>query len=338
MAKYGEGDPRWIVQERADGANVNSWHWVEKDCTEWSKQRLNEIFSSLALVDDNSWKITTSGVDSFSGEAILNNRKKKLIPSYELDVKVKWQAAKAGEESGAVRGLIHFPYIADENFDEEPEIRVTTEDDSAAGQQAKQHMLAQGKQVLLKSINSFLLELKAGGPAKHDSDTTTPSDKPKLTSAPVEAVRKPAVSKPPVKSTTKLSLTERFYARPRDIYEAFTNESKVKAFTQSDAKVEPKVGGAFSWFGGSVVGTFKELTEYSKIEMEWRFSTWEDNYFSKVVIEFQEPDPGNTVVTLTHTKIPEQDKFGNEDVLDVVERGWRMNIFQRIRGVFGYGV
>lgn len=27
MARIGEGDPRWIVNEREDGRNVNSWHW-----------------------------------------------------------------------------------------------------------------------------------------------------------------------------------------------------------------------------------------------------------------------------------------------------------------------
>lgn len=25
MAKLGEGDPRWLVQERKDGTNVNGW-------------------------------------------------------------------------------------------------------------------------------------------------------------------------------------------------------------------------------------------------------------------------------------------------------------------------
>ncbi|PKU40344.1 hypothetical protein llap_9357 [Limosa lapponica baueri] len=27
MAKWGQGDPRWIVEERADATNVNNWHW-----------------------------------------------------------------------------------------------------------------------------------------------------------------------------------------------------------------------------------------------------------------------------------------------------------------------
>lgn len=31
MARFGEEDPRWIVQDREDGANVNGWHWVEKN-------------------------------------------------------------------------------------------------------------------------------------------------------------------------------------------------------------------------------------------------------------------------------------------------------------------
>lgn len=40
MAKWGEGDPRWIVEERPDAHNVNNWHWRESDATQWSKKKL----------------------------------------------------------------------------------------------------------------------------------------------------------------------------------------------------------------------------------------------------------------------------------------------------------
>ena len=40
MAKWGEGDPRWIVEERPDATNVNNWHWTEKNADSWSKQKL----------------------------------------------------------------------------------------------------------------------------------------------------------------------------------------------------------------------------------------------------------------------------------------------------------
>jgi hypothetical protein len=56
-----------------------------------------------------------------AGDAILNVRKAKLIPSYELCIKVKWQGSTADGQAGS--GLIELPYVADENHDEDPEIR-----------------------------------------------------------------------------------------------------------------------------------------------------------------------------------------------------------------------
>ena len=34
---------RWIVEERADGANVNGWHWTEKDVKAIAEKRLKEV-------------------------------------------------------------------------------------------------------------------------------------------------------------------------------------------------------------------------------------------------------------------------------------------------------
>ena len=44
MAKWGEGDPRWIVEERPDATNVNNWHWSEKNADSWSQQKLKVNF------------------------------------------------------------------------------------------------------------------------------------------------------------------------------------------------------------------------------------------------------------------------------------------------------
>jgi hypothetical protein len=43
MAKIGETDPRWIVAERNDGANVNGWHWQERNCMGWGRERLSGL-------------------------------------------------------------------------------------------------------------------------------------------------------------------------------------------------------------------------------------------------------------------------------------------------------
>ena len=50
MAKWGEGDPRWIVEERPDATNVNNWHWSEKNADNWSKQKLKVM---VAIVYDD---------------------------------------------------------------------------------------------------------------------------------------------------------------------------------------------------------------------------------------------------------------------------------------------
>ena len=87
MARIGEGDPRWLVEQRqgtppppafrcvvlADGKNVNNWHWVEKDCLEWSSSRLKELLSGLVCLDGPiTFKITC--LDSCTGDAVINNR------------------------------------------------------------------------------------------------------------------------------------------------------------------------------------------------------------------------------------------------------------------------
>lgn len=53
MAKWGEGDPRWIVEERPDATNVNNWHWTEKNACAWSKDKIKEIFKDFEISGDN---------------------------------------------------------------------------------------------------------------------------------------------------------------------------------------------------------------------------------------------------------------------------------------------
>ena len=53
MAKWGQGDPRWIVEERDDAKNVNNWHWSEKNATQWSKDRIKKLLTGLVVETEN---------------------------------------------------------------------------------------------------------------------------------------------------------------------------------------------------------------------------------------------------------------------------------------------
>ena len=54
MAKWGEGDPRWIVEERPDATNVNNWHWTEKNADGWSKNKLKVTCDLCCLLSVTS--------------------------------------------------------------------------------------------------------------------------------------------------------------------------------------------------------------------------------------------------------------------------------------------
>ncbi|DBB12392.1 hypothetical protein WJX82_000894 [Trebouxia sp. C0006] len=356
MAKVGEGDARWIVQEREDGTNVHGWHWQERDVLKWSSVRLSELLGGCKILNgEDQIFINTTTIDSVTGEALINNRKKKLIPSYELAVKGQWTGEikdGSGTSVLSTTGTFQLPYISDENADEDPELTVSLTDEGSAQQRLKQAFVNKGKKEIFKAVAQFVKEIQAGGPVKKSGDASAQPDKPtavKATStsgtAPSQAngaaASSKAKSKPAAKSdsgTHTIDLQETFYARPHDIYECFTQAGKIQAFTQSPAQAQPNVGGSFSMFGGSVQGTYKELVPFSRLRLDWRFANWPDDATSKVEMKLEEPEQGTTILTLHHTGIPHEDKYGNSDVEGTTRNGWQQLILHRIKAVFGYGL
>lgn len=123
MAKWGEGDPRWIVEERPDATNVNNWHWTEKNAGPWSKDRLKELLVGLDLSHENmTCKITE--IDKIKGEASANNRKGKLIFFYEWNLNLKWEGRMAGSEQEVVKGEIEIPNLSEENSIDDIEVSI----------------------------------------------------------------------------------------------------------------------------------------------------------------------------------------------------------------------
>ena len=91
MAKWGEGDPRWIVEERADTHNVNNWHWRETDASEWSINFLKDILPKISLEDENTGKINILEVSRIEGEASCSIRKQKFIFIFDWEkLDLRW--------------------------------------------------------------------------------------------------------------------------------------------------------------------------------------------------------------------------------------------------------
>ena len=111
---------------REDAANVNNWHWFEKDLLPWAKERLEALLVGVAAenVPDKGWvKITK--LSACKGEASVSNRKGKQIVAYELDVKLEWKGQVEYED---VSGEVLLPYISEDKKDEGYDVRLTAKE------------------------------------------------------------------------------------------------------------------------------------------------------------------------------------------------------------------
>lgn len=114
MAKWGEGDPRWIVEERPDATNVNNWHWTEKNASPWSQDRIKELFKDVPVKSDEA-DLKIEEVEKVEGEASANNRKGKLIFFYEWDIVLKWTGHLKDNSGKSFTGQIKIPNLSEEN-------------------------------------------------------------------------------------------------------------------------------------------------------------------------------------------------------------------------------
>ena len=107
MAALNERDERWIVQERADGANCNNWHWTFKDVTARTKAALDVRLKAVEFPPGlEGCRITSC---SATGECSLSNRKGRLFLSYELDVTLGLTMEQSGD---AIEASLRFPDVS----------------------------------------------------------------------------------------------------------------------------------------------------------------------------------------------------------------------------------
>ena len=59
----------------AQGKNVNGWHWEEKDCFSYVKEKLTTIFKDFEVFQNDKYKIYIKKLETIKGEAFLTNRK-----------------------------------------------------------------------------------------------------------------------------------------------------------------------------------------------------------------------------------------------------------------------
>lgn len=159
MAKWGEGDPRWLVEHRSDGKNVNGWHWEEKNKLEWSKQRLAELLVGLTRdVNGGDRSVKVSALKDVVGDACVTTRKgNKKFAVFDLKLTLSWTMSPL-EDGTEIKGEVKIDDFASTGDPDDYVYTVTAEGTGTAQDVGKTTVL-QMRSTINDKLHAFAEEL-----------------------------------------------------------------------------------------------------------------------------------------------------------------------------------
>lgn len=347
MAKWGEGDPRWIVEERPDATNVNNWHWTEKNADGWSKTKLKALLEGLVIEDPKIGRVAVDKVDKVEGEARVNNRKAKLIFFYEWEIKFTWKGCVNGKDK-EVTGTVEIPNLSEEHENiNDVDVDVTTKDRGPEAEIIKELMRkGTGAKAVRDTLQAYVDALKTEFcqglilPGKDQASPATaktaPQTKVKSSSTIINKLSSTDMKSLDIGGTgckietTTLELKENFKCSGQELYNALTQKEMIQVFTGGDVKLEKAAKGeSFEMIGGNVQGSFVDLQPFTKIVQKWRLKSWPAGHHSLVTIDIKQGSE-DTSLTLTCKDVPSKE-------LESTKQGWRRYYFHGIKQAFGFG-
>lgn len=282
-------------------------------------------------------------VNSITGEAVVNNRKAKLIFFYEWNITGNW-SGKVNGSSDPIEGTFEVTNLSEENEPSEVEVLVSLKDDfvsKTGADQLKELMRTKGADLMREKLAIYIQRLKnefAKDLIKPTKDSTNDSNSQKPISQEAGKVKinngltsgSSKGSSVGIKIFTRdLSLQEEFKCRKEELYRALTQPEMVTAFTRSPAIVELEPQGKFNLFGGNITGTFVSLKQDQEIKQRWRSKEWPAEHYSELVLTIEEKQD-HTLLTIKQTGIPESD-------YERTLHGWQQIYFKGIKQAFGFG-
>jgi len=345
MAKWGEGDPRWIVEERPDATNVNNWHWTEKNADAWSKAKLRELFINHIIDNPKVGNVVIEDIEKLEGEARANNRKGKLIFFYEWEILLKWKGHVNGNDK-EVTGKIEIPNLSEEHDDMEDvdlEISLTTKGPEA---DALKEMLRKGDGA--KKIRGILYDYVAAlkneystdlikpkkteggcGNQKVISTTATPQNQAHKKNE--ENMKNLDIAEGVKLELAEINISEEMKCTGQELFNALTRKDMIQIFTNSEAKMTEQAieGGAFELLGGNITGKFIEVTPFTKIVKEWRLKSWPSGIISTVTISIKQSKE-DTKILIKQSGVPIKE-------VDSTKEGWHRYYLQAMKRSFGFG-
>jgi activator of HSP90 ATPase len=116
----------------------------------------------------------------------------------------------------------------------------------------------------------------------------------------------------------------RINTEPSDVYSAITNPYTIELWSGYPAKMSTEPGTEFSLWEGDITGLNLEFVQDKKIVQEWYFGDQQEKSIVTITIA---PEGGNSLVTVEHTNLP-------DDEYDDFAEGWKEFYFGAIMNFF----
>lgn len=313
MAKWGEGDPRWIVEERADATNVNNWHWSEKNATPWSKTRLTDLLEGLT-VEEGPVCVKLETIKTLEGEATANNRKAKLIFLYEWEIKIGFIARVSGSDQ-EYKGTLEIPNLSDENDSSEVDVNISVDTKGPHEATIRSLLNNAGTQKIRAALDVYIRELKEEfskglilptdkvKPQVVSKGKTTVVDKKTFQNMVITDTKSDA-DKPAEKFDVKsLEIGESYKVPPDRLFEVLSEPNLVRAWANGNVEWDFKEGGKFTLFGGTVTGRFLEIKPNEEITMAWRLKNYPNDHHAKIKFTLKD-ESDSTSLTVNGEGVP----------------------------------
>lgn len=346
MAKWGEGDPRWIVEERPDAVNVNNWHWTEKNATPWSKERLKELLEGRA-VEKGPIVVQFTDFKKIDGEAAANNRKAKLIFLFEWTIELNFTAKVAGSDI-QYQGHVEIPNLSDENEADEVDVILSLDTPGPHEAEIRHFFNTEVTTFVRNQIAVYIRQLKE----EFSKGLILPTDRAKpqvitkgKTNIPHRTVDKKTFQDHVVTSSKKettssrtaagdvevktILLSKNFKVQPDRLWEVLTEPELVKKWSNGNAQFDLRPDGEFSMFNSMVTGSFLRIEQNKELDMKWRLKSYPSGHYANVrFILHDEGDSTKMDVEASGVPLAQCDNTGN---------GIRRFYLQSISRTFGFG-
>lgn len=331
--------------------NPNNWHWVDKNCIDWSKTYLNEKLIGLSASESDS-SVEVVLVSSVEGDVEVCQRKGKVISLFDLRIILSFEG-NAGDKK--FKGSITVPELAYDTEEDEIQFDISIYNEDSETEAGR--LLA--KKALVPKLREILLHFGSDLISTHSSDIQLESDKvnsvftkanqqgstagtkavPKKVNAPAPAPKaetkasaSSSSSNVPRYNTSTLHLEPTFQTTAEQLYVTLLDSQRIAAWTRSAPQMEafpPKEGSEFKLFGGSITGKFVKLVPNEHITQLWRLEDWKSGHYAQVDILLKQ-GAGETMMVVKWTGIP----VGEEDRV----RGNFEDYYVRsIKIIFGFG-